>query len=737
MTVASVGIPEEGVPGRVGAWWRAGGRGGSAAYVVAPVGVDTGAVMRRVHEGVPGSVLVDVAGLTAEQVMHEALVELGVDLSPGKRDDWRFALGSWSEERLLVLVNTRRAGLTRRSFEPERLIRSTIPWLTRGKLVVLTDTDPELLPRGVPPEAVFRLAGPADVVPTPDVPAVLRALALAEPRIVPMPVWAQLVVALTGETMSPDELTELAREHSDVLLVGPLGVSFAEEAVAEALRRQVDPEELACVSRHLVTWLLRTSADFRHPEGWAKAGAVGLYAAAGLAMHAVQAGAYEELLRDGRTVAHLPHTALMDSARSRSFVIPGNSPAADAIHLWQWGVVPRSQGEWASWLHLMAWSRDDLEFASSVASSGVSLPWRTKWAHWRPPGGYHVRFLEAGRFVRLAEVRRQGRSAIAGLQQRTVDGSPQPYVSVRDFETGELVAGPWEQGEIPQEHRTDLTLPPATATPTPSASQASESSGHPTRLSELFDSSSPPRSKSAFLLPCTPLTVGDVVVFGGDLGLIAIQSAHGVDPSDTFGFRQRPLSWEYAKAGPSSPVDATPPNHRDLIALFGEDDIYEAEPEELPEELTHQPTRELCTEFGLPDMNEGAMALLPYGNWEVDFFDEVDWPGDAEPVAERGPFFQIGKWMGGEIVIDGPTGHILRVPTGPDEEYLAGLPAARGLESFLTMVALWVTGLRTRALLPPGNSERGQITYWVLGALAEVDETGSEQPAWSYVLHNE
>lgn len=106
MTVASVGIPEEGVPGRVGAWWRAGGRGGSAAYVVAPVGVDTGAVMRRVHEGVPGSVLVDVAGLTAEQVMHEALVELGVDLSPGKQDDWRFALGSWSEERLLVLVNT-------------------------------------------------------------------------------------------------------------------------------------------------------------------------------------------------------------------------------------------------------------------------------------------------------------------------------------------------------------------------------------------------------------------------------------------------------------------------------------------------------------------------------------------------------------------------------------------------------------------------------------------------------
>ncbi|MGW3010702.1 SUKH-4 family immunity protein [Streptomyces sp. NPDC001219] len=732
--MASVGIPAEGVPDRVGAWWRAGGRGGSVAYVVAPVGADAAAVVRRVHERVPGSVLVDAAGLTAEQVMHKALAELGVDLSPGERDDWRFALGSWSEERLLVLLNTHRAGLTRRSYEPERLVRSTIPWLARGKLAVLTDAGPELVPSGA--DSVFRLAEPGGVVPTPDLPA-LRALALAEPRVVPVPVWAQLVAALTGGTVSEADLSEVAREHVGVLRTGPLGVSFVDEALAESLRRRVDADELTCVNRHMVAWLLRTSSDFRHPEGWAKAGAVGLYAAAGLAMHAVQAGTYEELLRDGRTVANLPQSTLMDSARSRSFVIPGNSPAADAIHLWGWGITPQRQVEWASWLHLMACSRDDFAFASSVASSGVSLPWRTKWAHWRPPGGCHARFLEAGRFVRLSEARWQGRTAIAGLQQRTVDGSPQPYVSVRDFETGELVAGSWEQGEIPQEHRTDLTMPPATATPTPSASQSGGSTGHPTRLSELFDLSSPPRSRRAFLLPCTPLTMGDVVVFGGDLGLIAIQPANGVDPSDTFGSLQRPLSWDYADAGPSSPLDATPPHHRDLITLFGEDDIYEAEPEELPEELTHQPTRELLTKFGLPDMNEGAMALLPYGDWEVDLFDEVDWPDDVEPVAERGPFFQIGKWMGGEIVVDGPTGHILRVPTGSDEEYLAGLPAARGLASFLTMVALWVTGLRTRALLPPGNSERGQITYWTLGALAEADARGGEQPAWSYVLHNE
>ncbi|MGW0688439.1 SUKH-4 family immunity protein [Streptomyces sp. NPDC002754] len=727
MTVTSVGMPAEEVLGRVGAWWRAGGRGGSAAHVVAPEGVDAGAVLRRVHEDVPGSVLIDVAGLSAEQVMHQALTALGVDLSPGERGFWPNALGAWSEERLLVLVNTRRAGHTRRSHEPQRLLRDTVGRLATRKLAVLTDADAGLLPLGLQPENLFHLAEPATAAPAPELPNALRALALAEPRTVPVPVWVQLVAALTGEPMTPDELTGLAQEHSDVLRMGPLGASFTDEGIAEALRSAVDAQQLTGVNRHLADWLLRSSADFRHPEGWAKSGPVGLYAATGLAMHAVQAGSYEDLLRDGRTVAHLPQTAVIDAARSHSSIIPGNSPAADAIHLWGWGVKPNSQREWASWLHLMSWSRDDFTFAQSVASSGVSLPWRTKWARWRPPGGCHARFLEAGRFSRLAEVRRQGRPAIAGLQKRMVDRSPEPYVSVRDAETGELLAGPWEGDEIPQGHRADLGLPPPAAPPS--------------RLVDLFPSSSPRRSERDFLMPCAPLAVGDAVVFGGELGLVAIQPADGVDPSDTFGLRQQPLSRDYPAPDPSSPVDAPPPSHRDLIALFGEDEIFEAEPEELPDELTHQPTRDLLTEFGLPDMTEGAMALLPYGDGDVDLLDEVDWPDDVEPP-EEGPFFQIGKWMGGELVVDGPTGRILRVPTdddpgGPDEKYLTALPAASSLESFLTMVALWITGLRSRDLTPGGNSERRQIIYWVPEALAAVDEEGGRQHAWSYVLDHE
>ncbi|MGX1762325.1 SUKH-4 family immunity protein [Streptomyces lydicus] len=727
-TTDTPGIPEEEVAGRVGAWWREGGLGGQVAFLVAADGHDASAVMRGIHEHVPGSVVVDATGLTAEQVMQQALTALGVDLPAEQRDDWRFVLGSWPEERLLLVVNAHRAGPTRRSYEPERLVTQTLPWLARGKLAVVVQVVPGLLPARVDPRAVFRLSAAAvETLPAVAESAAVRALALAEPRLVPLPVWAQLVAGLRGAAVSQEELADIAAEQSDILRLGPLGASFVDEAVAEAVRREIDSADLARVNGHVAAWLIRSTPDFRHPEGWARRGAVGLYAATGLAMHAVQAGTYEEVLRDGRVIANLPQSALMDAARSITFLIPGNTAAADALHLWGWGVTPQRQTEWASWLHLMAFSRGDHAFASGVTSSGIALPWRVTWAHWRPPGGYHARFLRAGKFASPAEVRWRGRAAIAGLQQRTVDGAQQSYVSVWDAETGDRVAGPWEDDEIPQEHRADLTWP---ASPT-------DGSASPELVQELFASSSPRRSDRAFVLPCEPLAVGEVVVFGGDLGLIALQPAQAVDISD-FGARQQPLSGNYADAGLSSPLDAPAPSREDLIDLFGEDDIFPIEAEDLPDGLTHGATRELLLEFGLPYMwNEGGMGIFPCGDWESGVLDELpSWPEGIEPVAETGPFFQIGRWMGAKLVIDGPTGHILRVPTGPDKEYLAALPAAHSLDNFLTMVALWVTGLRTRSILPPG-AERGQLPYWVLGELTAVEEQGGEQPAWSYVLHNE
>ncbi|MFG2136755.1 SUKH-4 family immunity protein [Streptomyces sp. NPDC048650] len=725
-TTDAPGIPEEEVAARVGAWWREGGRGDQVAFLALADGHDPSAIMRETHEHVPGSVVVDATGLTADQVMQQALTALGVDLSPDKREDWRFALGAWPEERLLLVVNAHRAGPTRRSYEAEQLVTRTLRWLARGKLAVMVHVVPRLLPTRADPKAVFRVSAPATEPSVAPDSVALRALAIAEPRLVPLPVWAQLVTALTGEAAPKDELTEFAGEEPGILRLGPLGVSFVDEGLAETLRREIGSTELRRVNRHLVTWLMRSAPDMRHPDGWAERGAVGLYAATGLVMHAVQAGTYGEVLRDGSVIANLPQTALMDAARSITYLIPGNTAAADAIHLWGWGVIPRHQTEWASWLHLMALSRDDLEVASAIASSGVALPWRAKWARWRPPGGYHTGFLQAGRFAALTEVRWQGRPAIAGLQQRTVLEEQELYVSIWDAETGDRVTDPWEHDEIPQEHRADLTWP---------ASPGSDAAA-PARVRDLFAASSPRRDQRAFMLPCVPLTVGEVVVFAGDLGLIAISPADGVDISGS-GARLRPLSGDYTDAGPCSPINAPAPSHEDVIPLFGENLLCPIPDEDLPDRLTHAATRELLLDFGLPYVNEGAMGIFPYGGWGMGTLDELpSWPEGIEPVPECGPFFQIGKWMGGRLVVDGPTGHVLRVPTEPGQGHLAGLPIAHSLEDFLTMVALFVTGWRTRDIALPASSEREQVAYWVLGALTEVDEAGGEQPAWSYVLHN-
>ncbi|MHB9757216.1 SUKH-4 family immunity protein [Streptomyces sp. BYX5S] len=709
-------------------WWHEVRQdsGVGVAHVVSAPGADAASAVRQVHDRIPGSVLVDATGLTAEQVLHQAVTAFGVELSADKRRGWWQARGAWTEQRLLLVTNAHRAGPTRRSHEPELLITYALRSLAFPKLAVLTDALPELILRGTNPKAVFHLPASGPAAPAPDS-STLRALALAEPRVVPLEVWAELVAASTGTTVTHDELTAFVREHSEVVRPGPLGVSFIDEGVAEALRAEVASDELQRVNRHLVDWLLRSVPALRHPEGWARRGALGLYAATGLAMHAVQAGTYKALLRDGKTIANIPQSVLMDSGATalRSFA-PGDSPAADAMHLWTWGITPDSQGAWASWLHLMARARGDHEAAEAIAASGVSLPWRAKWTNWRPPGGFHPAYLRSGKIDALTEVRWQGRLAVAGRHRSFVVDSHDTYTSVWDAETGDRLAGPWEGDEIPAEHRESLTLP------------AEGTSANPATSRELFSTAPARRSAHSYLLPCGPLTVGDVTVLGSDAGLIALESTGSTDVT-TIGSRGRSLLDTYSDAGASMPVDASPPGRTDHTVLsFLFDDIFPVEPDELPDELAHEPTRELLLDFGLPDVDEGGMRVLPYCDWDVELLEMMpSWPDDIDPVDETGPFFQIGKWMGAEIVIDGPTGHVLRVPTEPDEEELAALPAAHSLEAFLTMVGWWVTGLRTRDTLPLPHPEKPTILGKVAAALTEIEPAGGEALAWEYVFVNE
>ncbi|MFG2889177.1 SUKH-4 family immunity protein [Streptomyces sp. NPDC048248] len=536
-----------------------------------------------------------------------------------------------------------------------------------------------------------------------------------------MRVWTELADALAGQPTSESALTQLLGERSDTIQQSPNGVSFIDEGAAEQLRRAAEPADITRVSRHLFDWLQRVSDEYRHPEGWAQYGPEGLYAATGMAAHAVQAGALDELLSKGELLANIPQTVLMDAACcATGGSVPGNSAAADGIHLWSYGVGSTRQSEWAALMHLMATARNDLTFASAVAESDVQLPWKAKWTRWRPPGGYHVSYTHMTPLTGTAEVRWHGRPAVAGICERK-----RPDVAIWDAETGEPLAAPFQGVDLPDEYLEALSWP----------SQADADRPRPLTSQDLYTGVPEGHGAHPALLESPPLSVGDLVVLGGAHGLFAIEPQAG---EEFVGFGSRniePLSGPYAAAGRTAPVNAPPPAPGDLIHLYGEEEVFELEEEELPEGLTDVATRRLLLEVGLPNMREGGMGLYPYGDYRFEVMDEVTWPDDVAMAEETGPFFQIGFWMGGELVIDGPTGHVLRVPTEPDEEHLAALPAAHSLDNFLTMVGLWATGLRTMQNIQ-NDLEAHLLPQYVAIAHSAIDPAGAEAPAWSYVFHN-
>lgn len=96
----------------------------------------------------------------------------------------------------------------------------------------------------------------------------------------------------------------------------------------------------------------------------------------------------------------------------------------------------------------------------------------------------------------------------------------------------------------------------------------------------------------------------------------------------------------------------------------------------------------------------------------------------------------LGLWTGGKVVIDGPSGHVLRIPHDPDESGLEGVFLAQDLDHFLTMLTHWITGLRILRRLE--NSEEAHLLrQHIDDAIWEIDPKGSQAGVWKYSLYNE
>ncbi|RDS62767.1 SUKH-4 family immunity protein [Streptomyces sp. M7] len=107
-----------------------------------------------------------------------------------------------------------------------------------------------------------------------------------------------------------------------------------------------------------------------------------------------------------------------------------------------------------------------------------------------------------------------------------------------------------------------------------------------------------------------------------------------------------------------------------------------------------------------------------------------------QPPAETGPFFQIGLWSGAELVIDGPTGHILRMPCSTDGSGLDGYLVAPNIDRFLAMVTWWITGRRILNTIE-NRDEEHLFRQHVEDAVWFIDNAGAAAQIWTYALHND
>ncbi|KUN90466.1 SUKH-4 family immunity protein [Streptomyces caeruleatus] len=92
--------------------------------------------------------------------------------------------------------------------------------------------------------------------------------------------------------------------------------------------------------------------------------------------------------------------------------------------------------------------------------------------------------------------------------------------------------------------------------------------------------------------------------------------------------------------------------------------------------------------------------------------------------------------MGAEIVIDGPSGHVLRMPRTADESGLDGFLVATSLDRFLAMVTWWIAGRRILGTLE-NQDEDHLFRQHIEDAVWEIDAAGAQSEAWTYALHND
>ncbi|KUN90405.1 SUKH-4 family immunity protein [Streptomyces caeruleatus] len=584
-------------------------------------------LLRKLSERMPHAVYLDCQRMEAGDIARHLLQEWG---AAHEGHSLAAAARAITGDGVALLANVHWAGSLVTSNEASRITQDMVSHFRRSArpmiwFVIECEADEPWL--FLPSENELFLQAPGDQqVQAAELTALLTvqpalwALAASELRDTPLAVWAEL--CRTFEIPSSDE--ELARlaDHLGDLVdrssdgTGEVTVSFRWESLRHRIRK------LRPVDHGAIFAALLRSLDQRAGGPWSSVGPVGAYAARTLGLHAVQAGLLDEVLSNGTVLANLDPADLLRALAARwPDGIPPGGIAQDIHYLERLGLDSAPQEEWVAWLHHCALSRGEERLAEAIVrEAGARLPWRTIWSNCRPYGMF-------GRF---------GKSDNGAL------GHPSSGATrAKDIAAQATESPSWPFPEL---------VPP---------------------VRHIFNRSRDDFShfRSKRLESGHWLLVGSSGTFVVDVQTVPEQQPHlSHMPS---AFMEEPITRASVWECPAPALTKGAPSREWLEATFGRGTCRRLREDELPSGLTHEESRQFLMETGLPALSH----QLPFMN-TIDAAGTglvpLRWADDAVPTELSGPFYHLGNWTGGNILLDGETGAVVQDgSTGYDDVVLA------------------------------------------------------------------
>ncbi|MFI6767877.1 SUKH-4 family immunity protein [Streptomyces sp. NPDC050355] len=714
-----------------------------------PVGSGKSSCLRQAEEAVqdlsPGtSLYVDCRGLAADEVATRMIGNWGFDerFLRTRNTPLADAFAHWThgkEHAVVLLANVQWAGVTATSAEPERVLNHVIiPLLRSSKcpVAVLFEVDEEQvrapLPSSLEVEILPSLEAPASSEPPlrqslagfPQ----LRALAAAETREVPLEAWSALCTPLGLQGALADlrhvvsALPHLLTSWSDD--AGTERVGFHRDGVRQLLRTDTPLSEVEQV--RIVEALLDQSLRRNDiPEAWREQGPVTEYASRALPLHCAAAGVLADLSQDPRFLANVDRHALLTGLSiAYPAGIPAGLPASDAHYLEAAGVEPTTHEEWLSWLHWASLNRGAIEFAEALSRAAGALPWLTCWSRWRPftlfgPSPQH----DAAKAEELVVGIANGVDVVASQLEidedeleDDVDPDADWYAVERlwSLNDGEPL-GSAVQVQLHYDDDTDID-------------QASGRAFEPVEEPDEAEQTPAPRAPSS--TTCLVKAADRMQVHGGSGGIYALRVSDPTRVTVRPQWRSRPLLTTHNTSAVWLLPDAlradTPPARSWYESAFGQGTCQVVSGSALPDSIVHADTVCFLTEVGLPVLDDEFRYL---GFAQTPVMAEVARPSVLPASAGPGPFFNVGRWVRGELLLNGTSGHLFITDVGDgDADYLV----SSGLRQTCTLLALAVK--RRESGFTVWSEEldaKRSLTSWA----HEIDPVAASHPHWTAILN--